>query len=160
MVGFIELPHNFANVHLFSDFLNTALPPFAANSANLHSELALEIIAGLVCIVGIPICYLFFLTRPDYADVLLQHPLVAALHRLWVIGWGFDFIYDKLVVGPFVWITNINRSDFVDRFFGFIAMITEGLHQGLTITQTGKLRQYALGISIGAVAILWILVWL
>ncbi|MHB8203697.1 MAG: NADH-quinone oxidoreductase subunit L [Desulfomonilaceae bacterium] len=157
VVGFIELPHNFANVHLFSDFLNTALPLFAANSANLHGALALEIIAGLVCVVGVPVCYLLYLKSPDYSEKLVKSPLFMGLHRLWFSGWGFDLIYDKLVVRPFIWITDINKMDFVDNFYGFVATITQVLHRVLSLTQTGKLRQYALGITFGAILILGIL---
>ncbi len=157
VVGFIELPHNFANVHLFSDFLNTVLPPFAANSANLHADLALEIIAGLVCVVGVPVCYLLYLKSPDHSDKLARSPLGLGLHNLWFSGWGFDLIYDKLVVRPFIWITDFNKTDFVDNFYGFVATITQVLHRVLSLTQTGKLRQYALGITFGAILILGIL---
>ncbi len=155
--GFIELPHNFANVHLFSDFLNTALPPFEANSAKLHGALALEIIAGLVCIVGVPVCYLLYLKNPDYSDKLVKSPLFMGLHRLWFCGWGYDLAYDRLIVRPFIWITDINKMDFVDSFYGFVATITQVFHRVLSLTQTGKLRHYALGITFGAILILGIL---
>jgi len=38
--------------------------------------------------------------------------------------------------------------------------MAEGLHRGLSVTQTGNLRQYAFGIALGAIVMLGILVWI
>ena len=157
IVGFIELPHNFGNVHLFSDFLESALPSFASSGANQHGELLLEFIAGLVCLAGIPICYLLYLKNPDYSDKLARSPLGSGLYDLWFSGWGFDLVYDKLIVMPFIWITDFNKADFMDSFYGFIATITQVFHRIFSVTQTGKLRQYVMGIIFGAILILGIL---
>ena len=39
----------------------------------------------------------------------------------WLAGWGFDWIYDKAFVQPFVWAAQINKSDFVDAFYTGVA---------------------------------------
>ncbi|MGC8603997.1 MAG: NADH-quinone oxidoreductase subunit L, partial [Desulfomonilaceae bacterium] len=160
VTGFIELPHNFGNVHLFSDFLKTALPSFVSIGANQHSELLLEIIAGLVCLAGIPVCYVLYQRTPDCSYKLVKSSLGLGLYNLWFSGWGFDLIYDKFIVMPFAWITNFNKADFLDSFYGFVATTILVFHRILRVTQTGKLRQYALGITFGAILILGILAWL
>ncbi len=156
-VGFVELPHSFGNLHIFSDFLNTALPPVRFGETNLRTEIILQITTGLVSVGGILISYLLFLRYRDYAETLTAYGLARILHRFWFSGWGFDRVYETLIVVPFVRITHINRNDFVDAFYDFTAMVTWSLHHGLSLTQTGNLRQYALGIALGAIVALGIL---
>ncbi len=159
-VGFVELPHTLGNVHVFSDFLNTALPPIHVSETNLSTEALLQVVAGLFSLAGIPFCYLLFLRRPDYAARLARQPVGAILHDFWFSGWGFDRAYDKLIIRPFLRITQVNRNDIVDIFYQLTALAAEGLHRGLSATQTGNLRQYAFGIALGAIVMLGILVWI
>ena len=160
VVGFVELPHNIGNFHLFTDFLNSALPSFHVDKIDTNSELALEIIAGIACFLGVLISYVFYFKRPEYPERFFGGYVSRKTHSLWQSGWGFDWIYDSVFVRPFVRITRLNRNDFVDSFYALVSFVTTSLHKGLSFTQTGRLRQYALGISIGAVLVLWILVWL
>jgi len=159
-VGFVELPHTLGNVHLFSDFLNTALPPIHAAETNLSTEALLQVVAALFSLAGIPLCYLLFLRCPDYSADLARQPVGAILHDFWFSGWGFDRAYDKLIIRPFLRITQVNRNDIVDMFYQLTALVAEGLHRGLSATQTGNLRQYAFGIVLGAIVMLGILVWI
>ncbi|MEI6134165.1 MAG: NADH-quinone oxidoreductase subunit L [Desulfomonile sp.] len=160
VVGFVELPHNIGNFHLFTDFLNSALPSFHVDKIDTNSELALEIIAGIACFLGVLISYVFYFKRPEYPERFFGGYVSRKTHSLWQSGWGFDWIYDSVFVRPFVRITRLNRNDFIDSFYALVSFVTTALHKGLSLTQTGRLRQYALGISIGAVLVLWILVWL
>jgi NADH-quinone oxidoreductase subunit L len=45
------------------------------------------------------------------------------LHQWWFADWGFDWIYDKVFVQPFIWATQINKSDFVDAFYTGVARV-------------------------------------
>jgi len=157
VAGFIELPHSLGNFHIFSDFLNTALPPLRLEETNLSAEIILQIMAGLVSVSGILISYLLFVRHRDYSEVLATHGLSAILHSFWFSGWGFDRVYETLIVGPFLRITHINRDDVIDLFYDFAAIVTQGLHRSLSLTQTGNLRQYAFGIALGAIVTLGIL---
>jgi NADH-quinone oxidoreductase subunit L len=87
-----------------------------------------------------------------------KNPSSAAIHRFLLGGWGFDRVYDALFVRPFRWVATVNRKDFVDRLYGAIALIVEALHCGLSLSQTGKVRQYAAGIAIGAAVAVGIVV--
>ena len=33
------------------------------------------------------------------------------LHRLWFANWGFDWLYDVLLVRPYKWFARINKND-------------------------------------------------
>ena len=157
IIGIIELPHSLGSLHIFSDFLNTSLPPLQLAEADLSTESVLQMIAGIASVGGILISYLMFLRHRGYSEILASSGLAAILHRFWFSGWGFDRVYQILFVDPFFKITHINRNDFVDGFYDATAALTQGLHKALSFTQTGNLRQYAIGIVLGAIVILGIL---
>ena len=76
------------------------------------------------------------------------------LQDLWFAGWGFDWLYDKLFVRPFLWVTQKSTKDLADvpiRGLGEIAMLG---NRALALTQTGRVRWYAAGLAMGTVAIL------
>ena len=85
-------------------------------------------------------------------------PAGAALNRLWASGWAFDWIYDRVLVRPFVWLARVNRDDVVDSIFDLLAWIAQGLNRLLSLTQSGRLRWYAAGLTAGAVIVLAIAV--
>jgi NADH-quinone oxidoreductase subunit L len=157
VAGLIDLPHSFGNFHVFSDFLSAALPPVHVVKNDLSAEIVLQIIAGLASVVGILISYLLFLRYRDYSETLALRGPAAILHGFWFSGWGFDRVYKTLIVDPFVRIARLNRNDFIDSFYTLTAMVTQSFHHGLSLTQTGNLRQYALGIALGAIVTLGIL---
>jgi NADH-quinone oxidoreductase subunit L len=158
IIGFIELPHTLGNVRIFSDFLSTALPAAAVTAATVQSEAIFEILCGAGSIIGLYIAYVLFLQRPQYADDLVSRASAATAHRLWFSGWGFDWLYDKLFVRPFVWIARANSSDVIDLIYRGIAGLAQVFHDILSGTQSGILRRYAMGIAIGAVLAIAIMV--
>jgi hypothetical protein len=44
------------------------------------------------------------------------NPVGRTLHQWWFAGWGFDWLYDKVFVQPFIWAAR-SKSDFVDAFY-------------------------------------------
>jgi NADH-quinone oxidoreductase subunit L len=83
-----------------------------------------------------------------------------ALRRFWLAGWGFDALYDRLFVRPFVRAAEINRRDFADSAFAGAAEANVRLHRALSQTETGVLRWYAMGIALGAIITILIAVFL
>ncbi|MBI5571610.1 MAG: NADH-quinone oxidoreductase subunit L [Desulfomonile tiedjei] len=160
VAGFIELPHTLGDVRLFSGYLGAVLPPVPIPPGQASLEGILGIVAAAVSVVGICLAYLLFLKVPQIADRAASTLAGRALHRLWLEGCGFDWLYQRLLVFPFVTIARINRSDFIDFFYQLAAFLAEGLHQGLSATQTGRTRHYAVGIGVGALIIIGMAVWL
>jgi NADH-quinone oxidoreductase subunit L len=158
IIGFIELPHTLGNVRIFSDFLSTALPAAAVTAATVRSEAIFEILCAAGSIIGLYIAYVLFLRRPQYTDDLVSRAAAATAHRLWFSGWGFDWLYDKLLVRPFVWIARANSSDVIDLIYSGLGGLTQVFHRVLSGTQSGILRRYAMGIAIGAVLAIAIMV--
>jgi NADH-quinone oxidoreductase subunit L len=149
--GFVELPDTLGRLPLFSDFLQTVLPPVVLARGGPGAELVLQIVSAAVSLGGIFLAYLFFLRRPQVAESLARTSWGAALHRFWFVGWGFDWVYDRLLVHPVVWFAHANRDDIVDLIYDGLAALSRILNQALSGTETGKVRWYAAGIALGAI---------
>jgi len=157
--GFVQLPPMLGNVAVFSDFLKTALPS-VAESHGVRAEVVLMIASAVVSLVGVGVAYILYLRAPRYAEGWARNPLGAALRALWLAGWDFDWVYERVFVRPFVWIARVNREDFVDSFYDAIAQIHVSFNCLLSRTQTGYVRWYAMAIALGAIIIIGILVFL
>jgi NADH-quinone oxidoreductase subunit L len=141
-------------------FLNSALPAAVeAHTAGL-SEVGSEAIAATVFVVGLYFAYLFHLQKRSLAETLVANPVGLALHQWWFADWGFDWIYDKLVVQPFVWISQVNKGDFIDSFYSVIARLADWLYRGLSSTETGRVRWYAAAMAGGSVVFLAVVLFL
>ncbi|MCL4552933.1 MAG: NADH-quinone oxidoreductase subunit L, partial [Candidatus Marsarchaeota archaeon] len=139
IIGFIELPHTLGNVRIFSDFMNTALPAVEMAKAAPAAEAVFEIVCAVTSLIGIYIAYIFFLRRRRYVNDLATHGAAASAHRLWFSGWGFDWLYGKLFVDPFVWVARANSSDVTDLIYRGLASLAQVLHGILSVTQSGIL---------------------
>jgi len=153
--GFVEMPHTIGPVHLFSDWLGTALPAIHVEEALLANEFVFQLAAAALVLAGLFIGYLFYLRRPGLAAAAQSS--FAGLHRFWFLGWGFDWLYERLFIRPFTWLATVNRADFLDYFYTALVQGNLGLYQLFSRTQTGQLRWYAFGIGLGAVIIITII---
>jgi NADH-quinone oxidoreductase subunit L len=144
--GFIELP--------LMGFMSTALPHVRTASGSVAGESLLKIITAMASVAGILLAWFLFLRTPGYVRTFSESRPGALVHRLWLAGWGFDWIYDTFIVRPFVWAAKVNRDDFIDLIYLGVIWASRGINRFLAITQAGKLRWYAAGIVIGAVVVL------
>ncbi|HEY9595497.1 MAG TPA: NADH-quinone oxidoreductase subunit L [Spirochaetia bacterium] len=155
--GLLNLPAHFGGQPLLLDFLHTALPAESgAAEASAHTEWILSIIAEVASLIGIPVAWLIY-RRSRKAGLAPERPALptaaAPAVRFLESGWGFDWIYDRLIVRPFVWIARINVRDVVDRIFDGIGGLLMLLSRAFRWTQNGKVRWYAAGFGVGAVLI-------
>jgi NADH-quinone oxidoreductase subunit L len=77
---------------------------------------------------------------------------------MWLNGWGFDWIYERLLVRPFLWLAQINRNDIVDSFYKGTASVSRQLNGLLSVTQNGQVRWYLASLVCGAILFLALLV--
>ena len=155
VAGFADWPRPF-----FSTFLQTALPASAAASTDSAAEWLSRVAASVVWLAGFGAAYWLFLRRRDLAARLVATPLGETLHHWWLVGWGFDWLYDRLFVRPYLWLAHAGRSDVVDAAYVGVAELGRAAHRGLSRTQTGLVRAYALGLAAGAALIVALaLVW-
>lgn len=150
--GFIELPHNMGHVTLFSDFLSPVLPTVEVRPGAESYEWLMQGIAVVLCLAGIYTAYFFYMKRED-----LRAEIKGAtyeLNRFWFSGWGFDALYDIIIVTPYVYLSRINKKDFFDKIYSGLVTGAEMFNTMFSKTQSGIMRWYIMGIVIGAVLIL------
>jgi NADH-quinone oxidoreductase subunit L len=152
VAGFIQLPHTFGHVTLFSDFLMPVLPSVSIQEGFEEFEWLVQLIAAGAALSGVYVAYLFFIKRPELADELKSS--AADLHQFWFTGWGFDSLYNFLFVRPFVFLSTINKNDIVDKLYEGLVIIAEFSNRIFSFTQSGILRWYIMGIVIGAILLL------
>jgi NADH-quinone oxidoreductase subunit L len=119
-------------------------------------DVVLQSAASAVSVIGIFLAYRFYFIKPTWSVALLQWPSAAFLHRLWYEGWGFDALYNRLLVRPFVSLAQLNRNDLVDTVYSATAWLNVVTHKVLSQTQTGHVRLYTAGVVSGAVILLGI----
>jgi len=146
----VELPHYLGGAPVFSDFLRSVFAERAATTP-LRIELLLQLLAALLLLLGAWLAYVFVLAMPGWSARLAMSRAGGALQRLWLAGWGFDALYDRLFVRPFVRAAELSRRDFADSIFTGVAEANVRLHRALSRTETGVLRWYAMGIVLGAI---------
>ena len=152
--GFIELPHNFGHLTLFSDFLRPVLPAIPIRETFAVSEWLVQLLAAVFSLLGLYLAYLFFRARPALLSRLEQSRPAMALHRFWRSGWGFDNLYDTLLVRPYVFLATVNKNDVIDSVYTGLAMLARLFNRGLVQTQSGTLRWYMMGIVVGALLVI------
>jgi NADH-quinone oxidoreductase subunit L len=150
--GFIQLPHTFGHLTLFSDFLSPVLPAISIQEEMESLEWLIQLIAAGAALSGVYVAYLFYIRHPELSDELKSS--AADLHQFWFSGWGFDSMYNFLLVRPFVFLSNINKNDIVDKLYSGLVWIAEFFHRIFSFTQSGILRWYIMGIVVGGILLL------
>jgi NADH-quinone oxidoreductase subunit L len=161
--GFLGLPRDLGGSPFLLQFLHRSLPAETVGEAAPRTEALLQIISEAASILGIPVAWLVARRARRRTAAAAAHgaapaavPITvgALVARFLFSGWGFDWLYDRLFVRPFVWLARVNVRDVVDRLVaggtGGLFMI---LSRAFRWTQNGRVRWYAAGAAIGAVLI-------
>ncbi|SEQ91744.1 NADH-quinone oxidoreductase subunit L [Solimonas aquatica] len=140
--GFIHIP------------LDSVLPQPAIGEAQEHAEHALALRSVLVSFAGIALAWFFFLKNRGLAEAIKTSGVGNLLFRWWRAAFGFDWLYDKLFVKPYLFIVHINRHDVADQLIGLLPQLTMGANTELAGTQNGRLRWYAAATAAGAILVI------
>ena len=151
LTGYLETPESLGGIRLLSGFLGQVLPTVETVHAG-STEVLLQVIAAALSLLGILMVYILYVRAPSVPDSLTTSGFGRALQRFWFSGWGFDWLYDRVLVRPYMMLAHANREDIVDRWPMGIARLNETLHRVVRRTQSGRLRWYTTGIVIGAVS--------
>lgn len=147
--GFLELPENIGPIHLFTGLFDGFLPPVSL-AEEKGSELLMQIISAIISVGGIGIAYRLFYKKSGFSERVREN----SLNRFLNSGFGFDKLYDLLIVRPVVWLSEADKKDFIDEIYTFIARAVEYFHHLFSRTQSGNLRWYILVLTIGIVILL------
>ncbi|MGW8186117.1 MAG: NADH-quinone oxidoreductase subunit L [Desulfobacterales bacterium] len=159
--GFMEIPNTLAGgMHLFSGFIQHALPATLLAASREAYENLFEWVSGGTALLGLAVIYILILRVQKATEALVRSATGQALHRYWFSGWGFDWLYDRVVVRPYVFLANIDRDDIIDSIFEMLSRLGGFGHRVLSTTQNGKMRTYAAGLAFGAALVIGMVVWL
>ena len=111
-----------------------------------------------VPLLGIGLGYLIWGNHAISFDRFAASTLGQRLRQFFFGGWGFDWVYDRVFVNPFVRLAQINKSDFVDLMFTAIASLAAAVHGVVKRTQTGELRWYATNMIAGLLLVALIVI--
>ncbi len=73
---------------------------------------------------GIYFAYLLFYKKSSLAVRFKE----SRFNNFFLSGWKFDRLYDMLFVKPVVWLSEIDKKDFIDLIYTYIARVTEYLN--------------------------------
>lgn len=150
LAGLVNLPETLGGTSLLFEWLQSAVPATQVGDS-VGIEASLQIVASLVSLLGIYVAYLLFLRAPQFLKGWLATPVGHALERFWFAGWGFDWVYNTLLVRPFIWLAHVDRHDMLDLPFQAIAWLSRVCWAAFSKTQTGNVRWYAAAVGVGAV---------
>lgn len=128
--------------------------PESAGHAGGEAKHSLEIASGAIALAGILLAALLFLGKRRVVSAIANSGPGRLLSAWWFAAWGFDWIYDKLFVKPYLWISHVLRRDPMDRGIGLVPRLVKGGHSVMSRTENGQLRWYAASLAFGAVVVL------
>ena len=147
--GFVELPQSWGNFHPFSNLLHNVLPAVVIHKKE-GLEIVFELISATIVLIGVYLAYLFYLKKPSLVERFSDSKLTEFFYK----GWGFDAMFDVLLVKPVVWLAEIDKKDFFNWFNTGVSRVALYGNRALSLTQNGKLRWYLMSIAIGIAVIL------
>ena len=158
VAGFIELPEWMGHFAPFSKFLNTALPAVSLANVAGSTETILLIINVLFALLGIWLAWQFY-KKPQLLSSL-QTGAGKRLSNFLFTGWKFDWFYDHVFVKPVVWLSRVDKTDFIEKIYGGIGGLNLWLNKVFDRTENGNIRWYTMGVALGAVITLTIILFL
>lgn len=110
-----------------------------------------------MALVGIGLAFWLFSGERKLVSSLASSRVGRLLSQLWLHAWGFDWLYDRLFVRPYLWLTRILAADPCDRLMELPAWFASLGNQLLGKTVSGKLRWYAASMGLGTLMVLALL---
>lgn len=147
--GFIEMPRNLGPVHLFSSLFGNSLPSVTL-AKNESSEIMIQVISAVISVGGIFLAWKLFTGKRAAVNRFAENPVM----NFFLYGWGFDKLYDMVIVRPYSWLSGINKHDFINSVNRVIESAAVYMSLAVSSAQNGKLKWYVLFLTLGVVVIL------
>lgn len=134
------------------------LPEAVSLLGDAHKHM-IEMISGAVAISGIALAAWLFLPTHKPLQNFYNTKFAHGFRCLWKYGWGFDLLYDRLFVKPYLWLVRANSRDLIDIAVESIPVLMRAGHDVVSATENGRVRWYAASIAAGAAAVLVVVLW-
>lgn len=149
--GFINLPALLGGSSPFSTFTGSVFPSVTERDGLSLHEVESELIVTVAFVIGLVAAYVFFVKKTSLIRAFTESAVGKSVHQFWYSGWGFDWLYGRAFVRPFVRIAHASKSDVIDTFYTGIASANALLYRILSSTENGRVRWYAAGLAAGSV---------
>ncbi|PAU55257.1 NADH-quinone oxidoreductase subunit L [Pseudomonas sp. PIC25] len=133
--------------------LATVLPT-SAGEAGGEAKHSLELLSGVIAVSGIVLAALLFLGQRRFVTRLAESAPGRFFAAWWYAAWGFDWLYDRLFVQPYLLLCRLLGRDPFDRGITQIPKLAKGGNRLMSQTESGRLRWYAASLAGGAVLLL------
>ncbi|MDG3819799.1 NADH-quinone oxidoreductase subunit L [Pseudomonas aeruginosa] len=128
--------------------------PESVGHAGGEAKHSLELASGAIAIAGILLAALLFLGQRRFVSALAKSAPGRFFGTWWYHAWGFDWLYDKLFVKPYLLLCQLLGRDPIDHTLGVVPFSVRGGHNLLSLTENGRLRWYAASLVGGAAILL------
>ncbi|HGM5493117.1 TPA: NADH-quinone oxidoreductase subunit L [Serratia fonticola] len=122
------------------------------------SVLTLEIASGVVAIVGILLAAALWLGQRRLVNSIANSAPGRFFSTWWFHAWGFDWLYDKVFVKPYLGIAKLLQSDPLNSLMNLPAVFSRWGNRGLAVGENGQIRWYIASMGVGAVVVLALLI--
>ncbi|WP_394662004.1 NADH-quinone oxidoreductase subunit L [uncultured Pantoea sp.] len=144
---------------ILSTFIGALItPPLAGvlpeNEFGENGKMALEIASGLVAVSGILIAAALWLGKRQLVTRVANSAPGRFFGTWWFAAWGFDWLYDKVFVKPYLGIAWLLQRDPLNSLMNLPALLSRIGNKGLVVSENGYLRWYVASMSVGAVVVL------
>ncbi len=121
------------------------------------SVLSLEITSAVVAIAGILLAAALWLGKRRLVTAIANSAPGRFFSTWWFAAWGFDWLYDKVFVKPYLGVAWLLSRDPLNGLMNIPAILARGANKGLVVSENGYLRWYLAMMGIGAVVVLILL---
>lgn len=150
-IGWLETPTIFGGLHGMSTFLSLSLP----KPADLSSESPLMLFTpSVAALVGVLISWWLY----GVIRVHRKKESAVAIRAFLRSGFAFDWLYTKLLVQLFVFMSFTLKPDCIEAAFNRFAQGVDGLFAGVARLHTGRLPHYVSFVIVSALALASVMV--
>lgn len=128
--------------------------PESVGHAGGEAKHSLEIASGAIALAGILLAAMLFLGKRSFVRAVASSAPGRLLSAWWFAAWGFDWLYDKLFVKPYLLLCRLLGRDPIDKTLGLIPLLARGGNAATSRSETGQLRWYSASLAGGAVLVL------
>ncbi|MBG3012558.1 NADH-quinone oxidoreductase subunit L [Proteus faecis] len=130
---------------------------FPEGNASHDGKYVLEILSGVVAIVGVAIAAWLYLKQRQCVSKVANTCTGRFFSTWWFHAWGFDALYEVLFVKPYKGAAWLIQNDPVNQFFNLFGCLLKGTNKGLSFSENGLARWYAASLGLGAVLVIALL---
>jgi len=141
-----------ATLALFGGLLTPPLQAVFGVEATEHPAVWVEGVAIAMPLIGLAIAWILFRKEKSTGEERSK------IMQFWFSGWGFDWLYDHLLVKPFKTLARLNHNDIIDSLYKGTEALSQQLNNLLSSSQNGQVRWYLATFAAGSILFLALLV--